>query len=330
MDGFDKYKYKFSAFNSLSLVDTMIVSERGNHCMKMLEELSSYNVLVKDLISECPSISIRNQILNIAYYIISDLEFYEEIIKDKKLPISKLTKKIAIAKSFFELWQEYIILYVVILGNPNYKYIQDYFKIEENVSISEDEGISDNSERLIKGIVISKSRKKVIILTSKGELKKINVEDDAEIGEEVSGEPVKRLRDYKLHISIISILIITMISIIVIKYITITETIVINITSPIKLEINCFDKVVDVQSQTDRGIEMLEKLQIQDESTDESLYKILEYALENEMIPTDNILITVSGKVISFEELIKTNKFLEDNKIPVKLNNYGNEHYINQ
>lgn len=330
MDGFDKYKYRFSIFNTIRLADTKVVLERGNQSIKMIEELSLYNIIIKDLINECPSINIRNQILNIAYYIVGDLEFYEETINEKKLPINKLTKKIAIEKSFFELWQEYIIVYVVILGNPNYKYIQEYLKIEENVSIIEVQKlIPDKLETVTKGIVISKSRKKITVLTSKGEFKKIEVEGSVDIGEEVSGELVKSFKTYKLHIAIISILIITMISVIVIKYLTIAETIVINTTSSIKLEINCFNKVVNAQSQTDRGIEMLDKIQIQDEGKDDSIYKILEYALKNEMIPNDNILITVSGKVINFEELVRTNKFLEDNDISVKLNNFGNEHYIN-
>ncbi|MEG2868840.1 MAG: anti-sigma factor domain-containing protein [Terrisporobacter sp.] len=330
MDGFDKYKYRFSIFNTIRLADTKVVLERGNQSIKMIEELSLYNIIIKDLINECPSINIRNQILNIAYYIVGDLEFYEETINEKKLPINKLTKKIAIEKSFFELWQEYIIVYVVILGNPNYKYIQEYLKIEENVSIIEvQELIPDKLETVTKGIVISKSRKKITVLTSKGEFKKIEIEGSVDIGEEVSGELVKSFKTYKLHIAIISILIITMISVIVIKYLTIAETIVINTTSSIKLEINCFNKVVNAQSQTDRGIEMLDKIQIQDEGKDDSIYKILEYALKNEMIPNDNILITVSGKVINFEELVRTNKFLEDNDISVKLNNFGNEHYIN-
>lgn len=330
MDGFDKYKYKFSTLNSLSLAGKTVDLERGKQSDLMIEELSSYNVLIKDLIYECPSIKIRNQILNIAYYIVGDLEFYEKTIKEKKLPIGELIKKIAIPKSFFELWKEYIIVYVVILGNPNYKYIQDYLRIEENIEIlGALELIEDGSQTLVKGIVISKSRKKVIVLTSKGEVKRICIKENVEVGEEVSGEIGKSFRNYKLHISIISVLIIIMVSTIVIKYMTITETIVVNVTSAIKLEINCFDKVVEAQSQTPKGIEMLEKLQVQDEGTDESLYKILKYASQNEMIPNDNVLITVSGKVIDFQSLEQTNKFLEDSDIPVKLNNFGNEHYIN-
>lgn len=331
MDNFDKRKYRFSLAQPLTLIGDEITEERGNQIISMNDELSLYNILIKDLVSDCPSLDIRNQILNIAYYIIDDTECYDKIIEEKKLPIEDIIKKISIPKSFLTLWQDYIIAYVVILANPNYDNIQDYFRIEENVDILVgDKLVENNSDVLIKGIVISKSRKRAIVLTSKGEFKKISIGEYVEIGEEITGNEAKGLKNYKLHISIIAMLIIIIIGIISIKYTTITKTIVINTTSLIKVEVNSFGKVVNAQSPTVRGGEMLEKIKIQDKDIDEALYKIFKYAFENEMMPDGDVLITVSGKVMDLSSIQETMKLLEDKNVLVKINNSGNEYYINQ
>lgn len=336
MNSFNKNKFKFSLLEPLSLVGETIVLERGKQSVLICEELKLYNALIKDLVNECPSIDIRNQILNISYYIIEDLECYDKLIEDKKLPINKIIKRIPIIKSFLELWQDYIIAYVIIIGNPNYKYVQEYLRIDKNLEVSDekvlDEDIarSDELESLIKGIVISKSKRKAIIITSKGEFKKININDYVEIGEEVSGIESKGWKKYKVYIAIGIISIATIVSILSFMYITIENTVVINTTSLIKIEVNSFGRIVNAQSPTDKGEEMLGKINIQDRELDESIYEVLKYASENEMIPGEDILITVSGKKIDFETLEQTKKFLENNDIPVKLNNSGNEHYINQ
>lgn len=331
MDNFDKRKYRFSLVQPLTLIGDEITEERGNQIILMNDELSLYNILIKDLVSDCPSLDIRNQILNIAYYIIDDTECYDKISEEKKLPIEDIVKKISVTKSFLTLWQDYIIAYVVILANSNYKHIQEYFRIEENVDILVgNKLVENNSDVLIKGIVISKSRKKVIVLTSKGEFKKISRSEYVEIGEEITGNEAKGLKNYKLHISIIAMLIIIMVGIISIKYTAITKTIVINTTSLIKVEVNSFGKVVNAQSPTVRGGEMLEKIKIQDKYMDEALYKIFKYAFENEMMPDGDVLITVSGKAMDLASIEETMKFLEDKNILVKLNNSGNEYYINQ
>lgn len=331
MSSFNKTKYKFSLLEPLSLTGEAIVKERGRQCGLMIKELSAHNVLIKDLISECPNDDVRNEILNIAYYILSDLECYEKVIQEKKIPVSEIIKKIEITKSFLELWQEYIIVYVIILGNPSYKYLEDYLRIEESIELSGFKELSVNKSMiLIKGIVISKSKKSAIILTSRGEFRKINIKETVDVGDELSGEKFEGLKKYKLYLAIVAILIIIMISTIYIEYSTVKKTIVISTTSLIKVEVNSFNKVINAQSPTPKGEKMLQEIKIQDKDIDESLHKILKYATKNEMIPNGDVLITVSGKKVELEMLKETNKFLEESGIPVKLNNSGNEHYINQ
>ncbi|MGL5351938.1 MAG: anti-sigma factor domain-containing protein [Clostridium sp.] len=308
-----------------------ILKERENQIKKMQDELLLYNVLIKDLVNDSPSMDIRNQILNIALFIVMDVDCYNEITTNKELQINKIIKTIPIARPFLELWKDYIIAYIVILGNPNYKYIQDYLRTEESIDIlCAKELILEKSKTLFKGMVLLKSKTKAIILTSKGEFKKVKLSETVYVGEEASGTENKGVKNYKLHISIISLLIISLIAIFGIKYTTVTKTIVISSTSSIKVEINSFNKVIDSQSPTTKGSEMLELIDIQDKDMDESIYKIFKYVFENGMIPNDDILITVSGEMLDLEQLQKTNKFLHDENIKVKLNNSGSEHYINQ
>ena len=330
MGDFNKYRFRFSSVSALNLIGVESIEERGNQSVLIIDELLLYNILIRDLVDECPSDDIRNQILNIAYYIIDDLECYEEMVKGRQAPISKIKKRIPISKSFLQLWKDYIIAYVVILANPSYKYVQEYLGIEEKIKTLESKSLEIFDTKILhKGVLISKSGKKGIILTSKGEFKKIDVREDNYIGEEVSGEEYKGLKKYKLHMSIMALLIIAMVSVITVKYMSVKNTIIINTTSSIRVEVNSFNKIVNVQSATDKGVQLLDEIKIQDKDVDESLYKILKYALENEMIPNDEMLITVSGESLDLEILKETNKFLKDNDIPVKFNNSGNEYYIN-
>lgn len=331
MRSFDKYRFKFSLNQPISLVGDSVVEERAKQINSMVDELYAYNILIKDLVSECPDINIRNQALNIAYYIVEEQEIYDKTIADKDLPIDEISEKIKIEKSFLKLWKDYIITYVVILGNPNYKYINDYLRIEESIEILGVKNlIEDKSDDIIKGILVLKLKNKAIILTSKGEFKKIIIKEHIEIGEEVKGNRSKSFKDYKLYISIISILVIAMISAVLLKYTTVTKTILVNTTSLIKVEVNSFNKVINAQSPTTKGMEMLANINIQDKYLDESLYKIFKYALGNEMIPNDGVVVTVNGDPVEIEAIHKTNAFLEESKIKVKFNNSGNEYYINQ
>lgn len=331
MSSFDKYRYKFSSKEPLMLVGDEILKERENQIKKMQEELLSYDVLIKDLVKDMPSIDTRNQILNVALFVVNDAEVYDEIKSNNKININKIMKTIPMGRSFFETWNDYIIAYIVILGNPTYKYIQDYLRTEENIDIlCAKELILEKSKTIFKGTVLLKSKTKAIILTSKGEFKKIKISEVVYIGEETSGEENKGVKNYKLHISIAALLIISLIAIFGIKYTTITKTIVISSTSSIKIEVNAFNKIIDTQSPTTKGSEMLDILDIQDKDMDESIYKMFKYIVENDMIPNGDILITVSGDVLDLDEIKKTTKFLDDEEIKVKLNNSGNEHYINQ
>ena len=74
---------------------------------------------------------------------------------------------------------------------------------------------------------------------------------------------------------------------------------------------------------------MLDKLNLYNEGIDVSMKEILNYAIDNEMIPDTGVLITITGKALENKELALTEKFIEEKELKVKLNNSGDEHKIN-
>ena len=73
---------------------------------------------------------------------------------------------------------------------------------------------------------------------------------------------------------------------------------------------------------------MLEVLNINNSEIDTSIKEILNYAIDNEMIPDEGFLITITGKPLKYNALEKTEKFIEEKELKVKLNNSGDEHKV--
>ncbi|MGL5379031.1 anti-sigma factor domain-containing protein [Clostridium sp.] len=330
MSSFEKDKYKFSLHKSNGLVSSDTIEERKRQAIDLIEELMEYNVLLKDLVSDLPSYSIRNTILNISYSIIQEVDIYEYIDEKKRLPIAKLVKMMPIGRNFFEEWKDYILAYLIIISNPKYKDIQDYLSVEENINILGADEIRQNKDvSEYQGLVICKKRKNAIILTSNGEFKIIVLNEDMEVGEEAIGSEKKTLKHYKLQASILLALITFTIIILGFSYKFVRTTLIIQTTSEIRVDVNRFNRIVKVISPTDKGQEMIKKLSVVDNDLDSSLYDMFKYIEKNEMIPQDGIVITVIGHAIEYGTLSKTEKLIEDNDMDVKFNNSGNEHKFN-
>ena len=171
---FEYDKYKFSTKTPANLALDDVVEKREEEIERLKEELLNYKILIRDLIHDEPSYIVRNKILNIAYFIIEDVDLFEYLNTTKKFPINRLLKRTPIDKEFYQTWKEYIVTYVVILANPNYKYLQEYLQVEdaENILGSE-EIIEVKKEEEHRGIILSKGINSSIILTSKGEFIKV-------------------------------------------------------------------------------------------------------------------------------------------------------------
>ena len=324
----DKYKFSMKTPSNLSLDD--VVESRKEEIERLKEDLLEYKILIKDLTYDEVSYINRNKILNIAYFIIEEMELFDYLNTTKKFPINRLLKRTPIDKEFYIQWKEYIITYVVILSNPNYKYLQDYIQIEEAINILGSEEIMQiNKEEEYRGIILSKGLNSAIILTSKGEFIKVKAGKDNKVGEDFIGKESFRLRKYKLQISIFLSILVVIVSLGLIQYRLIDKTVVIETTSSITLEVNKFGKIIDAYTQTEKGNIMLEKLNIENDNIDVSMKEILNYAIDNEMIPDTGVLITITGKALKDKDLALTEKFIEEKELKVKLNNSGDEHKIN-
>ncbi|MBD7913978.1 anti-sigma factor domain-containing protein [Clostridium sp. Sa3CUN1] len=330
MSGFEYDKYKFSMKKPSNLELDDVIENRKEEIERLNDDLLEYKILIKDLAYDEVSYMTRNKILNIAYFIIEEVELFDYINTTKKFPINRLLKRTPIDKEFYIQWKEYIIAYVVILSNPNYKYLQEYIQIEESINIlGAEEMMQNNKEEEYRGIILSKGLSSAIILTSKGEFIKVKAGKNNKIGEDFIGKEGFKLRKYKLQISIFLSILVVIFSIGLLQYKLIDKTVVIETTSSITLEVNKFSKIIDAYTQTEKGNIMLDKLNVVNSDIDTSMREILNYAIDNEMIPDTGVLITITGKALKDKELNLTEKFIEEKELKVKLNNSGDEHKIN-
>ncbi len=324
---YDKYKFSTKAPALLALED--VVEKREEEIERLKEDLINYKILIKDLIHDKPSYIIRNKILNIAYFIIEDVELFDYLNTTKKFPINRLLKRTPIDREFYLTWKEYIVTFVVILSNPNYKYLQEYLQIEEAVNVpASEEIVQINEEDEHRGIILLKGINYAVIVTPKGEFIKVKAKKDNCVGEDFISKESFSLKKYKLQISIIASIVVILSIIGVFQYRSVDKTIAIETTSLITLEVNKYDKILNAYTKTEKGNNMLEELKVNNTNVDNSIKEILKYASENEMIPSTGVVITITGKALKYNALEKTEKFIEETGLEVKLNNSGDEHKV--
>lgn len=322
-------KYKFSTKTPSALALEEVIDKRREEIAKLGEELLNYKILIKDLYHDEPSYITRNKILNISYFIIEDVEIFEIFDTTKKFPMNRLLRRTPINKEFLEEWKEHIIAYAIILADPYYKNLQDYLQIVESVNIFGAEEISQSiKEEEHRGILLEKLIGAAVILTSKGEFVKVKAEKDAMIGEEVVAKEGFRVGKYKLQISIFLSIVVLVSAIFIFSYKRLDKTIVIDTTSSITLEVNKYDTIINAYTATEKGNIMLDELNLHNGKLDESVLRIIDYASKNEMIPESGIIITVTGNALEYNALEKTEKFIDEKDLKVKLNNSGDEHKV--
>lgn len=328
MDGFKRDKYIFSGAAGIIDVGEKAVSIREEQITALLSEMLEYNVFLKDLISHFPSDKEKNLILNIAYYLIEDLELFDEVSKNKELAFVKLSRMMRIEKDFLREWQDYILVYFIILSNPNYKYIQDCLKIEVKEDMKSEIPIEDKVLNTKRGLAIKVGKKDTIIMTATGEFRKIKNQEEISIGYDVEGIEKKGFVHYKLQIAIGLIILLALGFAAYKDYNKVNSTVIINSTSQVKLEINKGNRVIYTHSATDKGNEMLEAIEPMDKKIDDALKDCVEYAKENDMIPKDGITVTITGQALKYGVLEKTGEYVLDNKVQIQINNAGSLHNI--
>ena len=330
MEKFQKNKYRFSSIKPLVLITDEVIEFRSQQIAMLISDLLKYKVLLRDLVKDNLSYSIRNELLNIAMFISNDIELYDRFIKEGDIPVDKIRIEARVDSKYINKYRDYIIVYTLILGNPDYKNLQDYIEIAENTEEDLEKDIIEYEEKNgVDGIVLESSKKNAIVMTSLGEFKKLKFKGNCFRGEEIKSVEKKSLKDYKLYASIVSIFALIFVLSILYKYNNVVSTIVVDTTSQIKLEINGFNRVLNVSSSTEKGNTLIAETGILDNNLDEALFKIMEYANENEMIKDSGTVITITGEALKHNSLEKTSDFVYKEDLKVRLNNDGSEHKLN-
>ena len=330
MEKFQKNKYRFSSIKPLVLITDEVIEFRSQQIAMLISDLLKYKVLLRDLVKDNVSYSIRNELLNIAMFISNDIELYDRFIKEGDIPVDKIRIEARVDSKYINKYRDYIIVYTLILGNPDYKNLQDYIEIAENTEEDLEKDIIEYEEKNgVDGIVLESSKKNAIVMTSLGEFKKLKFKGTCFRGEEIKSVEKKSLKDYKLYASIVSIFALIFVLSILYKYNNVVSTIVVDTTSQIKLEINGFNRVLNVSSSTEKGNTLIAETGILDNNLDEALFKIMEYANENEMIKDSGTVITITGEALKHNSLEKTSDFVYKEDLKVRLNNDGSEHKLN-
>lgn len=330
---FKKNKYVFSKSPSNVKNDDDSLKIRSSQISLLVKEIFLYKVLLKDLVSHIPNEDQKNLLLNIAYYVVEEQEIFSKFERKRILPIRLISSKTHIDSSFIETWQEYIITYIIILANPNYKNIQDYLKVEYNEDklkhANQYNGLTLIEKPRTVGIVLKISKKSNIILTSDGRFIKINrKEQEEKIGEEVYGIPKKVPKNVGLKISIAFMFVLFVVFAIYKQYTTPVTTVIVSSSIQVKYEVNKFDKVVYVYSNDDLGKELIRNTDPMDSAIDEALKTCIEYYNDSKLISASGILITVNGKALEYGKLQETANYVADKKLNVLMNNAGNQHKL--
>ena len=327
MGEFLKDKYIFSSTPAILDVSEKARRLREKQISLMVKELFLYKVLLKDLVGHFPNYKDRNLILNIAYYIKDDVEIFDRIQKRRELPMVLIARKTKVSRTFLEIWQHYIITYVIIVSNPNYKNIQDYLRVEYKGTSNTIAPFKSNKGELYKGIVLKANKRNNIILTSSGEFIKVE-KSYGIIGKELEAKEKKGLRHYKLQIAIAVVLIFFTALGVYKEYTKVATTLVIATSSQVKFELNRFNKVIYTNSPSEKGRDMINYARPIDQPIDSVLKKCVEYAYDNEMIPNEGILVTVNGEPLKYGILVETGDYIVEKNINMKINNVGQQHKL--
>ena len=332
---FEKNKYAFADIPSMLVVGGNTESNRSRELASFLKELEQYKILINDLVNCKLKESQRNMALNIAYYISNNEELSRRTRNKKDLLMNKLPKILRLKPIQIDKLRDYILAYYIILSDEKYKWIRDYFRIVENEDKKKDKEkkepviIVNKSTEIYRGIAIKSIGTKVYILTSMGRFLEIKVAEKVSVGEICAGKEKVGINKYKIHIASFLLILMFIAGGLYVQYNKTQTIVVIQTTSSIKIHINSFDKVIYMHSPTEKGKKLIAAVNGINKNTDEVITEIFKYALDNEMIDkSTKTLLTSSGKPLKYGALVETNKFVKEEKIPIVINNAGNEHKL--
>ena len=324
MEEFIRDKYSFSDVTPMAKLSEEQLSQRQKQISLLGKEIFLYKVMFNDLTLEKPTADEKNLLLNIAFYISRENELFDKLQSEKRVQYTAISKITRIKKSFLEKWQDYIITYTIIFANPNYDLIQEYLKVQENIQYKNHLSVV-NSKPNLKGMIVKSVKRSNIILTSDGSFIRTKKLEDNTIGKEVDCSEKKRIKNLKIKLSIVVILLLMVAAGGYMQYINVTSTVVFASGVEVKLEVNRYNKVMYTYSPSDDGKAIIKNLDPIEKPVDLILEELLQYSNENNLIDNSGVLVTINGKQIDYQDLSQTRDYAKDKKLKVLINNVGNQ-----
>lgn len=321
-------KYSFSHAPKLYMLNDNMQDSRKKDVVSFLAEINDFKLNLKSLASSCPSIKIRNKILNIVFLILEDSRLTAFIHDKKSIPLKKISQMSGELPDFISKYRNYIILYFILLYPTKHTSLRNFLTITENENIP-----YDNSQTSLMGVVLSVSKNYCIILTSTGAITSVvptNVEhNDIKIGDIVEGVKTKPLKGKLPLIVGFSLVLALSILIASLVYNNTQSVVVLNISGNLTLRVNSFGKVHEVSGGSSSTRKIVKNVKIDNKSLDQALYNILYYSKNNGIIEEgSSINIYITNKSINFSKLEDTINFLKGNKINTNINNNGKDEFI--
>ncbi len=125
---FDAYSNMSSSHAFEQFTATQQAEERKNQIIEFEILLKPYGLSFQELIKVSPShTDARQTAIQIAQIIVETDEFYEMLLKKKRLPIKELEELVQVSRKTIERHRKYIVA-IVILLKSDLHYIKDYLK----------------------------------------------------------------------------------------------------------------------------------------------------------------------------------------------------------
>lgn len=321
----------FSYNSNLKIISKNLATMRQKEIKKFMSELSSYNISLNRLVDLKPDFELRNLLLNISLFLISNDDLFLWTTKNKKLPIKKISLVLKEDPDFIHKWRHYILAYFILFSSEKYKHLQscisindlDDFKIKEDLTI-------ENSKSNINGVLLQKNNSKCCVLTSYGLFLNIKPYNDCPIGGIVNGFIPNKFKLLKRLVIICILIALLLLTPYYYFYGLSKSTVILEMEGKITIDINKKNKIISTKGSNFYTQSLLNN--ISDKSSlDTILSQLLTNALDNKKINEySKLSIYVNGQSIDFDSLTTTKDIITSNKLPMRINNVGHDFYFNE
>lgn len=321
----------FSYNSNLKIISKNLATMRQKEIKKFMSELSSYNISLNRLVDLKPDFELRNILLNISLFLISNEDLFLWTTKNKKLPAKKISLLLKEDPNFIHKWRHYILAYFILFSSEKYKQLQtcvsindlEDYKIKENPSI-------ENSHSNINGVLLQKNNSKCCILTGYGLFISIKPYNDCPVGGIVNGFIPNKFKVLKRLIFIGILIAILLLTPYYYFYGMSKSTVILEMEGRITIDINKKNKIISTKGSNFYTQSLLNK--VNDKSSlDTILSTLLTDALDNKKINEySKLSMYVNGQAINFDSLTATKDVITSNKLPMRVNNVGNDFYFNE